>query len=170
MTSLWIKLQICVPSDHLNITKCYLCDSIRNPKDCHNTVDCHPNEICSVGAEVVVGGSGPFISYDLGCKQRTICKGLPTIQYRLVSLTSKCCNTTLCNDHYLDEIPTTVTSTTVINTMTDVCRNHPDVDCAYLMSINMCTAPVADRYCVEPCYNCIKTGQIPTRDPNTILG
>ncbi|CAC5383662.1 unnamed protein product [Mytilus coruscus] len=78
-------------------------------------------------------------------------------------------------------IPTTVSPTTLTSTMTTTptttaiptttkhttgqCRDRPGVSCTELMSINICSSLIADKYCAKSGNHCINTGHIMTPDP-----
>lgn len=146
--------------------KCYQCDAVDRPEECHTRAVCQPNQVCIVTQTFTQSLEEKF---RLGCVDKSICMNLyGSIQSRRsISFDGGCCDHNYCNKHDPDistvvPIPEEVTTPLVspLNQCQDLdanfCTHGGTKECYISCFANMC--PVTCKKCVPQgslqCLSC----------------
>ncbi|XP_078319259.1 uncharacterized protein LOC111120750 isoform X2 [Crassostrea virginica] len=137
--------------------KCYHCDAVDRPEDCHTTAVCQSNQVCIVTQTFT---QSLVEKFQLGCVDKSICTSLyGGIQSkRSISFDGGCCDHNYCNKHDPDVStlsPITEQVTSPLPSPLDLCQDIDANFCAY-GGHKECYIPCFANMCPVTCKKCMQ--------------
>lgn len=141
--------------------KCYHCDAVDRPEECHNKTVCQLNQVCIVTQTITESLEEKF---RLGCVDKSICMNLyGSIQSRRsISFDGGCCDHNYCNKHDPDVstvVPITEKVTTPVASPLDLCRDIDANFCAF-GGTKECYISCFANMCPVTCKKCVPQGTL----------
>ncbi|XP_061175637.1 uncharacterized protein LOC133184564 [Saccostrea echinata] len=136
--------------------KCYKCDAVDRPEDCHNTTVCEADQVCIVTQTFTESLEEKF---RLGCVDKSICMSLyGSVQSkRSISFDGGCCDHNYCNKHDPDVTtiyPMTERVTTPAASPLELCQDIDTKFCAH-GGRKECHMSCFEKMCPVTCGKCL---------------